>query len=836
MNDDGIEKESSSLDGEQVDEDAFSTQLLEIIATRAPSSATSSGSTGGGALDQSKEAKTEELPLPLKTAAPRATSEISGSLADKHMNMHNYTGDLEDEDETISDASGFDLLEFVVSRAQTRANAGSLPSLSTKNDVARVDTSTEKKESLPSSSQKNDVAREEKSTESMCADTVKLKPDKSSSFVTLPGATHTMPVVESVDDVGPGTAELRPQVPPIDGAGPGAYAVGGIGIDPEPHLIQDPHPAAIDEEAPESRNAGGLVEARPVDDTNGTNLAITAADEYDPEARHRRSKQRFYLRTCFMAMAVLGVLVLVVAGVLIARATRQEKISTVQPSVAPSPSPSAAPSSILDRLQENLPAYTLASLQDPFSPQSQAFTWIAGYPDFQERPLWRQIQLFVLATFFYSFEGLHWPLVISDHWMQYDKDECLWFSSEFGLFEDGQYNPVRTFELDPCNEQGEFQQLSLVGLNLTSYDPVIPKEIELLTSLQVLAVPYNGINASIWDFVPKELPSMENLTSLLVHVNLLHGTLPTDVSLLTNLKDLRLGSNPLTGPIPTQLALLTNLELLHLYSTLTTGTLPSEFGLLTNMQEFQFYDNAHTGTIPTELVNLSDMTLFICHLTGLSGTVPSEIGLLTLLTGLAMSSSSFYGSFYGTLPTQIGLLSNMQYLYFELNHLTGTIPTEIGFLSNLEVFSLWENFLTGAIPSEVGLATDLQIIALPVNNLTGTIPWELALPPNLTHVFLHNNSLTGELAPGFLNKTSLLSLGANDLSGTISDELCLLGELPANAVQDQWVGLYFDCDDDLCGCTWCPCTNSSWYHHSMDGNETNTSSVFHKDRNTAAGG
>ena len=56
------------------------------------------------------------------------------------------------------------------------------------------------------------------------------------------------------------------------------------------------------------------------------------------------------------------------------------------------------------------------------------------------------------------------------------------------------------------------------------------------------------------------------------------------------------------------------------------------------------------------------------------------------------------------------------------NQLTGSIPSEIGNLTNLTLLYLYENQLTGSIPSEIGNLTNLTYLKLSSNQLTGEIP------------------------------------------------------------------------------------------------------------------
>ena len=64
-------------------------------------------------------------------------------------------------------------------------------------------------------------------------------------------------------------------------------------------------------------------------------------------------------------------------------------------------------------------------------------------------------------------------------------------------------------------------------------------------------------------------------------------------------------------------------------------------------------------------------------------------------------------------------------LYLQNQGLTGSIPPEIGCLTNLTLLQLSDNQLTGGIPPEIGNLTNLTILALFNNQLTGEIPPEV---------------------------------------------------------------------------------------------------------------
>ncbi len=112
----------------------------------------------------------------------------------------------------------------------------------------------------------------------------------------------------------------------------------------------------------------------------------------------------------------------------------------------------------------------------------------------------------------------------------------------------------------------------------------------------------------------------------------------------------------------------------------------------------------------------------------------------------------------GTIPPELGNLTNLEGLYLGSNQLTGEIPLELGSLANLEWLSLKQNQVTGTIPPELGKLSNLTRLNIFGNQLTGTIPPELVKLSNLTFLDLQGNQLVGAIPPELGNLAGLEKL------------------------------------------------------------------------------
>ncbi|CAB9504950.1 expressed unknown protein [Seminavis robusta] len=568
-----------------------------------------------------------------------------------------------------------------------------------------------------------------------------------------------------------------------DTAQPGAFHRDG----PDAHLYNNTPVATPPEPNNEfmpsnADNHEGLVQANAIDDDDVENLTranpVNLAEREQKELQQKKQQKTFVFILILVVLAAAAII-----GTVAGTSNKGDEvvIQTAAPtaygSMEPSGVPSMAPTGVLGLLWSNLPVETQESLETYGTPQWKAFDWVGRHQNITNLPEWRKMQLFAMATFFYSMEGADWWWPIKERWMVDTMDECLWFSEAFGSFyrgpdglantgDEGEgtyYEDFFQIPLVNCNDRDQLTKLWPGPLGLQGLEPVVPPEIGLLTSLESLRLVGLGTKVTLFDMLAPKVLELGTFRALDI-ANGLGGTIPTDVGVLfANLTSLELIRNSFSGSLPTEIGLLTGLEgQFNLNSNNISGTIPTEMAGLTNVGTFWMSGNPWVGPIPTEFGTLSNADAFSFDRTFVSGWIPSEIALMETLEAMFLDSTL----------------------------LTGRIPTEIGRMPSLERISLHDNSLSGSIPSELGLLTKLWHLDLSnITLLTGSIPPELS-------------RLTGDLL-----------LEGSGLSGTIPEGLCFLQDeackntfnIPPYGEWSLPCSLTFDCTERLCGCD-CPCT------------------------------
>lgn len=190
----------------------------------------------------------------------------------------------------------------------------------------------------------------------------------------------------------------------------------------------------------------------------------------------------------------------------------------------------------------------------------------------------------------------------------------------------------------------------------------------------------------------------------------------------------------------------------------------------------------------------------------LRGLLPSALGNLPFLQFLYLSNNSLIGS----IPSNFAGLDYLEDIYLNSLSLTGGIPQYFADMETLRYVNLANNNLSGHIPYTIG-GFDLVYLNLSDNNLTGPIPEYLGDFLTIETVLLQNNNLTGSLPDeyGYANNLNF-NVRNNDLSGCYPEsyrgEFCYFNQtgffgnpgLPDGGSADYFENVF--CSIDYEGC------------------------------------
>lgn len=424
----------------------------------------------------------------------------------------------------------------------------------------------------------------------------------------------------------------------------------------------------------------------------------------------------------------------------------ESAIPTVVPSTAPSMLPSILPSHFQSDYPSGFPSHFPArfidssdllillvsisfdggeALRDEATPQHAAYAWLSRSSNLVYLPTDRIIQRYVLATLFFSTRGEGWTA--NENWLS-DGDECLWFSRTPGSI---------------CDPDGAVQMLNLEYNNM---EGTIPPEIGILSN-SLTQIDFGG--------GPHKA---------------LFGTLPRELARLTKLEHLRAANNGFTGTLPRELIALTSLEMLDLNGNHLAGEFPRDVARLTALQTLNFAFNNFTGVLPNGIGDLTNLTSLFLNRNHFHGPIPASIGRLFGLRTLSLA-----GNRITSIPTEMGNLRNMIFLFLQDNRLTGNLISEIGLMRSLRYLSVARNNLNGTVPSELGNLRDMNELDLSINSFTGPIPNEIGLINNRLRILrLNGNRLTGQVPEGFsaLTRINSIMLQGNELTGTMPTSVC----------------------------------------------------------------
>ncbi len=187
------------------------------------------------------------------------------------------------------------------------------------------------------------------------------------------------------------------------------------------------------------------------------------------------------------------------------------------------------------------------------------------------------------------------------------------------------------------------------------------------------------------------------------------------------------------------------------------------------VQGIYLVENGIQGTLPPEIGDLTNLKWLFLNGNEIRGAIPDTITQLTNLEDLWLGENQLGGP----IPEGMDSMTNLRNLALDDNDISGGLPATMMSMSNLRYLNLQHNDLAGSIPANIGDMKSLEVIKLNNNRLTGFLPDSIARLSNLQELSVRSNQLIGALTPeiGQLAALTYLSLAENQLSGHLPPTL-----------------------------------------------------------------
>mmetsp|Transcript_5908 Transcript_5908/g.14555 ORF Transcript_5908/g.14555 Transcript_5908/m.14555 type:complete len:554 (+) Transcript_5908:531-2192(+) len=208
----------------------------------------------------------------------------------------------------------------------------------------------------------------------------------------------------------------------------------------------------------------------------------------------------------------------------------------------------------------------------------------------------------------------------------------------------------------------------------------------------------------------------------------------------------------------------------------TSTTSPNSTDTVDNIvKEIHFGSSGLVGTIPRQINLLSDLEYLDVSNNDLHGSLPETFHDLSSLRKIF----AYKNQLTGTLSDRVGgKLSSLTHFHLSHNNLTGSIPdawASVGEITRpLQYFNVYSNALTGTIPSSLRFR-DVWYFDVGRNNLEGQLPEDVGLQfVELRHLLLDHNYFNGTLPDSYVN------VGNGRLESFHIDHNQFTGQVPGN--------------------------------------------------------
>eukprot|EP00538_Stauroneis_constricta_P011368 CAMPEP_0119549614 /NCGR_PEP_ID=MMETSP1352-20130426/3272_1 /TAXON_ID=265584 /ORGANISM="Stauroneis constricta, Strain CCMP1120" /LENGTH=675 /DNA_ID=CAMNT_0007595209 /DNA_START=143 /DNA_END=2167 /DNA_ORIENTATION=+ len=320
-----------------------------------------------------------------------------------------------------------------------------------------------------------------------------------------------------------------------------------------------------------------------------------------------------------------------------------------------------------------------------------------------------------------------------------------------------------------CSIHRDPYELNVTDFGLSGTIPLEIMDVGLLT----LDMSHNSIGGTI----PDKFKDSQ-IVNLFLRDNELVGTISQRFSFMDTLRRVSFADNKLTGTIPSQIGAQHPpvLEAIDFSGNNLKGGIP-DLSRLKGMKFLYVNNNQMTGTIPNNIGVLSQLVQFRASNNALRGTIPRSMGTMSRLALLDLSNNKIGGS----IPDITASLYALEELLLNDNLLVGNLPPNMLMGKNFDLTKmlLHNNKLAGPIPSSVNNLFKLQILRFDNNKMTGSIPTPISTMSNLQEFRINENQFDGTLPTelGSMSTLQILHMQENKFHGFIPTEFGDMTEL-----------------------------------------------------------
>nr|XP_043630345.1 probable leucine-rich repeat receptor-like protein kinase At1g35710 [Erigeron canadensis] len=200
-----------------------------------------------------------------------------------------------------------------------------------------------------------------------------------------------------------------------------------------------------------------------------------------------------------------------------------------------------------------------------------------------------------------------------------------------------------------------------------------------------------------------------------------------------------------------------------------------DFSAFPNLESLYIQNFMLEGSIPEEIGLLSNLTELSLTWNRLSGMLPVSLTNLAHLEYLDLSRNKLSGN----LPVSLSNLTHLEFLDFSRNNFSGNLPVSLANLTHLEYLDVFSNNFRGKFPVSLNNLIHLEYLDISINHFSGSIPVSLTNLTRLEYLDLFNNNFRGNFPVSFNNLIHLdyLDLSRNSFSGKVPASLTNLTHL-----------------------------------------------------------